>query len=120
MASNTFHRIQSLINRLANSPMVKGALYNYFYYSIKFLWFVIHTRVGYTFYICTVSGCFSHEVDFWFGFSFFFALFTSSLAIETFVLVKIPLTRRFLDQLLGKEFIIDHLGKPISSPWRGK
>ena len=105
------HRIQSVISHVANSSIVKGALYNYFYWSIKFLWFITNTTVGYTFYIFTVSAFFSHEMDLWSACSFFFVLFTLGLAMETFVLVKIPLTRRFLDQLLGKEFIIDHLGK---------
>ena len=95
--------------------IVKPVIHRYFYCTIKFIWFVTENKIGYIFYCCTVSGLFSEEKDFWYACSVLFVFFTVSQVIELFLLVKFPPSPRSLDKLLGKEFIILHLGKHTTS-----
>jgi hypothetical protein len=76
-------------------------------------------NVGYIFYIkCIFYGFFGCTNDNWsitHSLAAFFVLFMIGLVIQTYVLVKIPFTRGYLESLVKKDFLEKYLGKYTGS-----
>lgn len=113
---NIKHKISSLLIFFTNFG--KSVLDFYIKYlfllQIKLVWFVGKTFIGYLLFVfCFFYGFFgwlpgegqlSHLI------CMAFALFTISTTIELFILVKIPLSKKYLQRLLGEDFLVAHLG----------
>ena len=86
----------------------------YFFLSVKWIYYVIDTTPGYTLYCLSCFLIFIIPAkQYFYSWAFFaaFLLFTLGQISEMWILTNIPVTRRYLDQLLGADFIIKHLGK---------
>jgi len=89
-------------------------------FNIRLLHFFGKTKIGYSFYLFAVLyglfGCSNsencHDSHI---FATFFVLYIISTAIEIWFLVKIPFTRKILDELLTKEYILKYLSEYTAS-----
>ena len=87
----------------------------YFKFKLKFVWFFTDTIIGYCIYIfCMaygVTGLSSNHNLVIKAQCSIFAITVVGLVIQTYILVKIPFTKQFLENWIGKQYIIDHLGE---------
>ena len=91
---------------------------------LKLLYFFSDNLVGYLFYIFCIFygffGCQSENCDPTHLVAMLFSLFMMGLMIQTYILLKIPYTRDYLQNLVGKEYIEQYLGKYSGSAAIGK
>ena len=91
----------------------------YFKFHIRLVHFFIETKVGFLFYVfCVFYGFFGHNQTPVPASNFFaalFALYILESSIELWILVKIPFSRKFLEKLLTRQYIIRYLGENIGS-----
>jgi len=87
----------------------------YFKLTIRLVHFFSKTYVGYSIYIFCFFygffGCHGTTCGLSHSLAGYFTFLMISLAFEIWILVKIPATRKFLDQLVGADYIIKYLGK---------
>lgn len=92
----------------------------YFKFTIRLVHFFTENTLAYLLYIFLIAyGCYggrdtnvyepSHFI------AFFIVLYLWGSAFELYVLCKIPKTRRFLDNLVTKEYVTKYLGEHTSS-----
>ena len=112
------------------SPMritfIKKLLYNlthnkaielFVKFDLQLLRFFSDNIFGYSFYIfCLFYGFFgcNHDVNpcnITHSLAAIFVCFLSGLMVQTYILVKIPFTRQYLENLVGKQYIENCLGK---------
>ena len=97
--------------------LVKIYVKNFLYYSIKFDIRLIHffseNVYGYAFYnFAIIFGFFTNSNFFMFTcFCQLFVCFMLGTVVQTYVLLKIPYTRKFLENLLSIDYIEKYLGK---------
>jgi len=88
---------------------------------VKLIYFFSDTLIGYVFYIfCIFYGFFgctnsNGNCNITHGLAAVFVIFMIGLVIQTYALVKIPFTRAYLENLVGKDFLEKYLGKYRSS-----
>jgi hypothetical protein len=86
---------------------------------IRLVHFFIKTKIGFLFYVfCVLYGFFGHDETIAPLSNFIaavFALYILESSIELWILVKIPVSREFLEKLLTREYIIKYLGENIAS-----
>ena len=100
-------------------PFIKFTVTLYFKLHIRLVHFFSKTYIGFGFYLfCFFYGFFGcHGTtcqlsNFLAG---YFALLMISLSAEIWILVKIPITRKWLAQLVGEDYILKYLGKYTST-----
>ncbi len=91
----------------------------YFELHIRLVHFFSKTMIGYSFYIfcffygffgCHGTTCGSSNL-----LASYFAVIMISLSSEIWFIVKIPITRKWLAQLVGEDYIIKYLGEYTST-----
>lgn len=91
----------------------------YFKFQLKLIWFFTDTVIGYCFYLfCVIygiSGMSSNSHGVLKAWCFIFALIIAGLTIQTYIALKIPSTKMFLENWIGKEYIVAHLGEYTTS-----
>jgi hypothetical protein len=109
--------MKSLLSRLLST--FKKIYKFFFIIDLKLIYFFSDTLVGYIFYIfCTFYGFFGCTGDncrITHSLAAIFVVFMIGLVIQTYVLVKIPFTRHYLENLVSKDFIEKYLGKYTGS-----
>ncbi len=94
---------------------MKYSLKIFFKLHIRFAHFFIETTIGITFYTFCVLyglfGCDGTNCQASNTFAGLFALYTFGTIIVLWFLLKFPLSRPFLEELLTKDYIIKYLGK---------
>ena len=94
---------------------------NKFFFTIdmKLIYFFSDNPFGYAFYIFCIFygffGCTGDNCKMTHSLAAIFVVFMIGLVIQTYALVKIPFTREYLENLLGKDFIEKYLGKYTGS-----
>lgn len=86
---------------------------------LKLISFFSDNLFGYIFYIFCIFygffGCQSENCNITHSLATIFVLTMIGLVLQTYILVKIPFTRDYLENLLGKNYIENHLGKYTGS-----
>lgn len=105
--------MKSLLSRL--SSRLNVIIKFFFVIDLKLIYFFSDTLVGYIFYIFCIFygffGCTNDNCNITHSLAAIFVVFMIGLTIQTYVLVKIPFTREYLKNLLGKDFLEKYLGK---------
>lgn len=82
---------------------------------LKIIWFFTNTLIGYALFVFLFIygffGCLHGECMPSNSISALIATVIIYSTLELYILVKIPFTREYLENLLGKDFIIAHLGQ---------
>ena len=92
---------------------LQKAVFLRLFIDIKLIYFVTNTGWGYFLYICALSVIFgtkTHQGGLFFLLCLVFSCYVISTALFLFVLVKTPLTRKYLRNLFGEDFLVKHLG----------
>lgn len=109
------YKLKQILTFLTINPIMKFL----FQFDLRFISFFSDNLFGYSFYIfCVVYGFFGCSGDSCtipHSCAAIFAVFTVSLTIQTYLLVKIPFTRAYLENLLGATYIEKYLGKYTGS-----
>ena len=96
-------------------------LINKFFFTIdiKLIYFFSDTLAGYIFYIFCIFygffGCTGDNCNITHSLAAIFVVFMIGLVIQTYALVKIPFTREYLENLVGKDVLEKYLGKYTGS-----
>ena len=105
------YKLKQILVFLTINPIMKFL----FQFDLRFISFFSDNIFGYIFYIFCVLygffGCSGNDCTFSHSYAAIFAVFTVSLTIQTYLLVKIPFTRAYLENLLGTAYIEKYLGK---------
>jgi hypothetical protein len=88
-------------------------------FDIKLIYYFSSFFPGYLFYLFCIFygffGCSGENCHVTHGLACGFALFMVGLVIQTYLLLKIPYTRNFLENLIGKSYLIKYLGEYTGS-----
>ena len=95
---------------------VKVTTIFYLKFNIRLTHFFIETKIGYSFFLFStlygLFGCSSAETcHVTHALATLLVLYIMSTVAELWFLVKIPFTRKILDQLLTKEYILKYMGE---------
>ena len=116
-----FSTLNNLIKRYWSEirPFIKFTVTLYFKLNIILVYFFSRTYIGFGFYLfCFFYGLFGCHATTCQLSNFLagsFALLMISLSAEIWIFVKIPITRKWLGQLVGENFILKYLGKYTST-----
>lgn len=109
--------MKSLLSRL--SLRLNVIIKFLFVIDLKLIYFFSDTLVRYIFYIFCIFygffGCTNDNCNITHSLAAIFVVFMIGLVIQTYVLMKIPFTRAYLENLVGKDFLEKYLGKYTSS-----
>ncbi len=87
----------------------------YFSIDIKLIYFFSDTLPGYLFYLFCIFygffGCTGENCTITHSLAAIFVVIMIGLVIQTYILVKIPFTRKYLENLVGKDYLEKYLGK---------
>lgn len=87
----------------------------FFTIEIKLIYFFADILPGYIFYIFCIFygffGCVGDNCNITHSLAAIFVIFMIGLVIQTYALVKIPFTHKYLEHLLNKDFLEKYLGK---------
>lgn len=109
--------MKSLLNKL----LLTFKRINKFLFTIdiKLIYFFSDTLVGYSFYIFCMFygffGCTNDNCNITHSLAAIFVVFMIGLVIQTYILVKIPFARDYLENLVGKDLLEKYLGKYTGS-----
>lgn len=118
--------------RLSNQQLnmvsfIKTSFNNVFFYlllvDIKLIYFVTKTTWGYSLYLSALAviyGTKTHEPGFFFLLCFLFSSYVLSAGFFLLVLVKTPVTRKYMRHLFGEEYLVKHLGAKMMTREFGK
>jgi hypothetical protein len=91
----------------------------FFKLDLKLVFFFSDTLIGYVFYIFCIFygffGCQSENCKPTHLLAMLFALFMVGLMVQTYILLKIPYTRDYFENLVSKQYIEHYLGKYTGS-----
>lgn len=86
---------------------------------VRLIYFFSDTLIGYVFYIFCIFygffGCQSENCKPTHLLAMLFALFMVGLMVQTYILLKIPYTRDYFENLVSKQYIEHYLGKYTGS-----
>lgn len=118
------------MNLTALFHYIKLIFNKYFYYNklyikyylilqLKIIQIFTETFFGYAFYLfCTlygVSGLSSEKNEVLKAWCIIFVIYVAGSVVQWYILVKIPSTKKLLENFIGKDFIISHLGQYTAS-----
>lgn len=105
--------VQSYLPKLKS--FIKFYVTLYFKLHIRSVHFFSRTYLGFGFYLFCFFygffGCHGTNCNLSNFLAGYFALLMISLSAEIFFLVKVPITRKWIGQLVGEDYIIKYLGK---------
>ncbi len=82
---------------------------------LKLIWFFTETKIGYCIYLfCImygVSGLSSTKNEVIKAWCILFAITIAGLVVQWYILVKIPFTKKLLENWLTREYIVNHFGE---------
>ena len=88
-------------------------------FQLKVIWIFTETFAGYAIYLFSifygVSGLSSEKNEVLKAWCIVFALYVVGSVVQWYILVKIPSTRKLLENVVGKDVIISHLGEYTAS-----
>lgn len=94
-------------------------LRNYLKFQLKVIWTFTDTFPGYLIFLfCTfygVSGLHSQSNEILKAWCMLFVIFIAGSTLQWYILIKLPSTKKLLENFVGKEFIISHLGEYTGS-----
>ena len=89
----------------------------FFYYQAKLIWFFSSTKLGYTLYVLLLLFLYgSNGENSWYLCALIFIMYLLGVTFEFFLLLYFSPSRKVLYNLLGPEFIKEHLGNPGGGP----
>ena len=105
---NQLYRLVSLIKNVFQKGVFLMLLAD-----IKCIYFVMETASTYSLYLSAlvvVFGTKTGEPGLFFLLCFFFSCYVIGITFIFFFLVKVPRTRRYLQNLFGEDYLVKHLG----------
>lgn len=115
--TNLFNYIKLFFNKY----LYYNKLYIKYYliFQLKVIWIFTETFLGYAIYLfCIfygVSGLSSQNNEALKACCIIFAIYVAGSVVQWYILVKIPSTKKFLENFIGKNVIISHLGDYVGS-----
>jgi len=113
--------VKSLVSKLFLNFLSTFHAINKFLFTIdiKLIYFFSNTLIGYIFYIFCIFygffGCTGDNCNIMHSLAAIFVVSMIGLVIQTYALVKIPFTRAYLENLVGKNSLDKYLGKYTGS-----
>ena len=109
-----FNTLKNLLNKLIYNDILRFLVKT----DIRLLCF-FSTKFGYGFYLWCILygffGCSNNECTIFHSLAAIFVLFLIGLMLQTYILLKIPFTRQYLENLVGQSYIEKYLGKYTGS-----
>ena len=114
MSSTLNHLVQRYWSKIR--PFIKFTATLYLKVNIRLIHFFIETKIGFSLFlflmIYGLFGCTNSEnCKLSHALALYFILYLMSTIVEFWFLVKIPFTRKILDELLTKAYIVKYLGE---------